>query len=95
MVGITAAKRSHANRNASGNHLREDMNQNRSADAFALGAWMCVEVVEKQPLRLRLHDNESDPLTVNLEGAKSTGELSICTLRNLRRTWRKERVPLV
>ena len=38
VVGTTAAKRSHANRNVKGIRLREGVSQDRAADAFSLGA---------------------------------------------------------
>ena len=37
---------------------------------------MHVEVVEKHPLRLRLHDNESDPLTIDLAVVSALGDES-------------------
>lgn len=54
-------------------HLHENMSRDRAADTFALGARRHIEVVEKQPLRLRFHDNEPDPFTVNLNMVGTRG----------------------
>ena len=72
-VGFTVAKGSHTKRNASGIRLHENMSRDRAADTFALGARRHIEVVEKQPLRLRFHDNEPDPFTVNLNMVGTRG----------------------